>query len=1610
VVALALLTPALLSFGSGVASAATAFFTADTPPLHTDSGATYTYTFTVTTPACFTPPQFSLSTASPSWLTIGSSSGTVSGVPPAGTTSFTYAVVAQTSYPTSTASCRGAQPTTLRLTTGTFTVTVGAPTATTGAIEGTVTVPAGSSLSAGAVCASAFPTDHDQPTTTPVEAVTASAQPDGTYTISPLPPGSYAVEFHGCRVGQPGRGSSLVDQWYEGQRSETAATPVTVTAGHTTTGIDAVVQTGARITGVVSVRSGATLTPEDVCVFVFDQHDHAVANGTVDAAGDYQTSGLVPGTYDVAFTRCGTTQFLAWYRAASTRSQATAVTVAGQQVTGIDITLPLSSTPSPTGTVRFVQGGLPVDRRACLSEAWTVHVAGHTATCASAGDTMATITVPDVAPGTHAYTITPPTGDLALPGSGVITVSADQTTIVPVAIAPGHLGPPSVTSTVGSALAPGLPLEVTGSLSLDPDTTILFDGHDLSIVPAGVPVQISLLDPAGTPIDMITTATGAAGAFRATIPSSPLLALGSGYQVVVRAGGLEATAPVTFEAIGQLSVTATPAQQVTGAPVTVAGTLVDGTTPVPNARVAIEVGTDGGTSSLQLMAVTGPSGAWTATFTPSGSTSTTEDDPVTVRTAGDTATTSATVVPATPAPQPLFSVSFRAATSSTSTSSASSTTSTSSTTPTSYTVTVVGNGADWARLVAACADIAAASGSCPMSVPIAEYLAGTVASGSSGTQVFQPSTATYPLDAVRVCPGSSATCAASAALDGPEAEPILSELLDWAGAYDSCVVPAVVFDHTTGACTALSGLAAFEPITSSSWVQAVGVAAASALQDVVSTEGLVNAATATIGASAATAAGTVLEAIIDAGLGRRQLESAFGSQCGSILAVLDQALATSWSCSSDHGPTVTSLVQRLAGLSSVQQQDLVDDIGTTLSGQQPPSAASTLVASILSHALGTLARPAGTGAYTFFESYFSGATVDDASSTATEAVQGSLADAVTSLPSLAVGLGTSLLNSLYIQPTAQILATDLAIEQTIGGITSPCSALGISSGGTSQLGLGQALVSDLCTLASATTTEQQGVWQLHGVGSGEAVLDLEGAVDGFMGDWAHTDIQLVGMEYLHCLIDESACTGEIERDQEISQAVSGAAFVVYQYDNGVQSLADTTALYPSTVPDPLGPPPSPPAALLTTVSSSSHLQRAGTLQATASANGGPSVTASTTGLGSVSVAVYDGAPVGTSALAGGGAYFDVEVSAVTTFTTLEVLFCGIPSSSVLTWWNPAEDAWQDLSPPATSSDGCLQVTLTDTTTPSIAELAGTIFGATSASGTPPPVEATPVTHPGPITVTRSSSAAQGYWAFGADGGVFAFGRARFHGSLPELLGPQAETLTAPIVAAAVPPGGGGYWMAGADGGVFAFGDAPFLGSLPGQGITPAAPIVAMLADPSGAGYWLVGADGGVFAFGDAPFLGSLPAEHLVPTSPVVAAAVEPDGLGYWLVTAAGQVHAFGTATDDGSLPALGVHPAAPIVSIVPTPSGAGYWLVGADGGVFAFGDAPFPGSLPSLGVHPAHPVAAATTVSSGGLVLVGGMLGGIFAIGPAPYLGSIPGLGLVPDRPIVAIAADGSTE
>ena len=206
--------------------------------------------------------------------------------------------------------------------------------------------------------------------------------------------------------------------------------------------------------------------------------------------------------------------------------------------------------------------------------------------------------------------------------------------------------------------------------------------------------------------------------------------------------------------------------------------------------------------------------------------------------------------------------------------------------------------------------------------------------------------------------------------------------------------------------------------------------------------------------------------------------------------------------------------------------------------------------------------------------------------------------------------------------------------------------------------------------------------------------------------------------------------------------------------------------------------------------------------------------------------------------------------------------------------------------------------------------------------------------PGPF-----EAAPEGYWLVASDGGIFSFGSSQFYGSLPGLgLHPAGSglphSLSAPIVGMVPTDGGDGYLLVGADGGVFAFGDARFEGSCPGVGGCVGS-AVAVVPDDFNNGYWVVTNSGQVYAFGGATYYGA--PENL--GSPVTSAVSSLDGGGYYILLANGTVLPYGNAVNFGSPPAGTFGGSNPATAIFTNPEQGtvGYGVVSANGTVDTFG-------------------------------------------------------------------------
>ena len=180
---------------------------------------------------------------------------------------------------------------------------------------------------------------------------------NGTYSVSGVSPGSYAVQFKPCPTNPSF--AYYVTQFYEDESSLAAADPVTVSTGSTQTGIDAAMQLGGEISGTVTDSSASPV--DSVCVSATTESggggvdvrlpsrvdsEGSDSEGSqfstkTDSTGQYSLDGIPDGQYSMSFVDCGNGGYLPTY--------ASDVEVSAGSVTDEDATMVLPATI--TGTV-----------------------------------------------------------------------------------------------------------------------------------------------------------------------------------------------------------------------------------------------------------------------------------------------------------------------------------------------------------------------------------------------------------------------------------------------------------------------------------------------------------------------------------------------------------------------------------------------------------------------------------------------------------------------------------------------------------------------------------------------------------------------------------------------------------------------------------------------------------------------------------------------------------------------------------------------------------------------------------------------------------------------------------------------------------------------------------------------------------------------------------------------------------------------------------------------------------------------------------------------------------------------------------------------------------
>jgi len=174
----------------------------------------------------------------------------------------------------------------------------------------------------------------------------ASTGQNGQYTIAGLPAGQYTVEFSSPSTGA----LDYVRQYFDGQSSAKTATLVPVTIGATSSGVNAAMHMGGRVTG--RVRTAATGPLANALVCALTSSTEAAACALSNRNGEYAIAGVPTGGYVIGFD-AAKTHTVQYYNDQTAYADAQTVEVtAGASTIGIDDTLllpgePVSSGPPP---------------------------------------------------------------------------------------------------------------------------------------------------------------------------------------------------------------------------------------------------------------------------------------------------------------------------------------------------------------------------------------------------------------------------------------------------------------------------------------------------------------------------------------------------------------------------------------------------------------------------------------------------------------------------------------------------------------------------------------------------------------------------------------------------------------------------------------------------------------------------------------------------------------------------------------------------------------------------------------------------------------------------------------------------------------------------------------------------------------------------------------------------------------------------------------------------------------------------------------------------------------------------------------------------------------
>jgi carboxypeptidase family protein len=235
----------------------------------------------------------------------------------------------------------------------------------TGNITGTVFKEGGGTLPGVKVCPWALEGPEE-------ELPCATSGVAGFYELAALPENEYLIEFRPT-------GLNYVWEFYDNTREFETATGVKVTGGETKSDIDAELEKGATISGVVtSAATGQPAPKVEVCAFAIDVSSYGCTE--TNAVGSYTIIGLAGGQYELEFYPEGNGQGLLW------QTYSLGLVTLAPHEEAKNVNQALQSGGQILGVVRLAATGSPLAGvRICVTEASSVEVSTCLTSPASGG-------------------------------------------------------------------------------------------------------------------------------------------------------------------------------------------------------------------------------------------------------------------------------------------------------------------------------------------------------------------------------------------------------------------------------------------------------------------------------------------------------------------------------------------------------------------------------------------------------------------------------------------------------------------------------------------------------------------------------------------------------------------------------------------------------------------------------------------------------------------------------------------------------------------------------------------------------------------------------------------------------------------------------------------------------------------------------------------------------------------------------------------------------------------------------------------------------------------------------------------------------------------------